>query len=141
MCYNVKKEWEGVQVMSNEENVSFDTEEKAEGEENIEEYAYKNVITKNGNTRLFSVIAVFFAALSVILSFVPWVGFIFGLVSIAFSLISRKKLGYFEGIALVGLIVGIFGFVFSFAGIILSASFADSGYFSFWSLLFGGLLI
>lgn len=127
--------------MNNEENVSFDTEEKVEGEEKIEEYAYKNVITKNGNTRLFSVISVAFAALSVILSFVPWVGFIFGLVSVGFSLISRKQLGYFEGLALVGLIVGIFGFVFSFAGIILSAVFANSGYFSFWSLLFGGLLM
>ena len=127
--------------MSNEEKMSFDTEEKVEAEENIEEYAYKNVITKNGNTRLFSVISVFFAALSVILSFVPWVGFILGLISIAFSLISRKKLGYFEGFALVGLIVGIFGFVFSFTGIILGAVISNSGYFSFWSLLFGGLLI
>ena len=127
--------------MSNEEKMSFDTEEKVEVEENIEEYAYKNVITKNGNTRLFSVISVFFAALSVILSFVPWVGFILGLISIAFSLISRKKLGYFEGFALVGLIVGIFGFVFSFAGIILGAVISNSGYFSFWSLLFGGLLV
>ena len=127
--------------MSNEEKMSFDTEEKVQAEENIEEYAYKNVITKNGNTRLFSVISVFFAALSVILSFVPWVGFILGLISIAFSLISRKKLGYFEGFALVGLIVGIFGFVFSFAGIILGAVISNSGYFSFWSLLFGGLLV
>lgn len=127
--------------MNNEENVSFDTEEKVEGEEKIEEYAYKNVITKNGNTRLFSVISVAFAALSVILSFVPWVGFIFGLVSVGFSLISRKQLGYFEGLAIVGLIVGIFGFVFSFAGIILGAVFANSGYFSFWSLLFGGFLM
>jgi hypothetical protein len=133
--------WEGVPFMNNEENVSFDTEEKVEGEEKIEEYAYKNVITKNSNTRLFSVISVAFAALSVILSFVPWVGLILGLVSVGFSLISRKKLGYFEVLALVGLIVGIFGFVFSSAGIILSAVFANSGYFSFWSLLFGGVLM
>ena len=127
--------------MSNDENMSFNTDEKTEGVENIEEYAYKNVITKNSNTRLFSLISVFFAAFSVILSFVPWVGFIFGLISIAFSLISRKKLGYFEGFALVGLIIGIFGFVFSFAGIILGTVISNSGYFSFWSLLFGGLLM
>jgi hypothetical protein len=127
--------------MNNEENTSFDTEKKVDGEGNIEEYAYKNVITKNSNTRLFSVISVAFAILSVIFSLVPWVGFILGFISVVFSVISRKQLGYFEGLALVGLIVGIFGFVFSFAGIILSAVFANSGYFSFWSLLFGGFLM
>ena len=61
--------------------------------------------------------------------------------AIIFSLISRKQLDYFEGLALVGLILGIFGFVFSITGIILGVVTEGSGYFNFWSLLFDGNLI
>ena len=127
--------------MNNNEKEFYDIEENENKEEIVEEYAYKNVITKKGNTRLFSLISVCLAALSVIVFLIPWLGLIFGLLSIGFSFISRRKLGYFEGLALVGLIIGIFGFVFSLTGIILGAVTSDSGYYNFWELLFGGFLI
>ena len=127
--------------MKNDETISNFAEEKEDSKENIEEYAYKNVIGKKGNTRIFSLVSVVCAALSVIFSFVPWLGLVLGLVAIGFSLVSRKELGYFEGLAIVGLIVGIFGFVFSLTGIILGVAIENSEYSNFWSLLFGGFLI
>jgi uncharacterized membrane protein len=139
--YNGKRNREGVYFMNSEENKSYGAEEKARTDEAVEEYAYKNVITKNGNTRLFSLISVVFSVLSLILSFIPWLGLVFGIVSVVFSLISRKQLGYFDGLAVVGLITAIFGLVFSLTGIILSISPVSSEYSNFWSLLFGGFLI
>lgn len=126
-------------VKNMEDNKSYNTDAKAETAENSEEYAYKNVISEKGNTRLYSVISLACAVLSVIFFFVPWLGLIFGIIAIGFSLISRKHLDYFEVLALVGLIVGIFGLVFSLTGIILGAVTESGGYFSFWSFLFSGI--
>ena len=42
-----------------------------------------------------------------------------GLGAIAFSLYSKRCLGYFDGLSLAGLMIGIFGVVFSVAALLL----------------------
>jgi hypothetical protein len=49
--------------------------------------------------------------------------------SIVFALISRKNIGYYDGLSLAGLIVGIFGIVFGVASIILGELLKNSEYF------------
>ena len=83
------------------------------------EYAYKNVMDGKQYKRTWSIISFALSIASVIFCFVPVVGLILGLAAIGFSLFSRKHLGYFDGLSLFGLMIGIFGSVFSVGAIVL----------------------
>ena len=66
--------------------------------------------------RGWSVISLFSGILAVLLCSVYYVGIPFAILSVVASLVSRRKLGYFDGLSLSGLLVGIVGCVFcSFA--------------------------
>ena len=79
------------------------------------EYAYKTVMDGKVKTRIWSVVSVILAALSVILCFIEELGIALGVASILTAIISRKNLGYFDKLSLGGLIGAIFGIVFSVA--------------------------
>lgn len=76
------------------------------------EYAYKTVIDGKGVSRIWSLVSLISAVLSVGLCFLPWLGLVFGILSVVFAVISRNNIGYFDTLGLAGLIVGIFGIVF-----------------------------
>ena len=98
----------------------FNENSKVESEESADsDFAYKSVIGGKKNTRLWSIISFVLALLSIPFCIVPVVGIITGLGAIAFSLYSKKCLGYFDGLSLAGLMIGIFGVVFSVAALIL----------------------
>ena len=42
-----------------------------------------------------------------------------GILSVVFAVVSRKTIGYFDGLAVAGLIIGIFGIVFGVSNMIL----------------------
>ena len=42
-----------------------------------------------------------------------------GVLAIVFAVVSRKTIGYFDGLAIAGLIIGIFGLVFGISNVIL----------------------
>lgn len=102
--------------MSQEFNENPNVESEATADS---DFAYKSVIGGKKNTRLWSIISFVLAILSVPFCAVPIVGIIMGLGAIAFSLYSKKCLGYFDGLSLAGLMIGIFGAVFSVAALIL----------------------
>ena len=73
-------------------------------------------------SRLWSVLALIAAALSILLCYLaPVVGIVLGIVAIALCVVSRLRIGYFDGFSIAALICAIFGIVFSIAFIILSA--------------------
>ena len=72
-------------------------------------------------SRIWSVSALILAILSVILCFLPVLSIILGVLAIGLSIVSRVKIGYFDGVGLAAIIVAIFGVVFAFAYIILEA--------------------
>ena len=84
-----------------------------------DKYVYKNVMNGKQNSRKWSVVSLILSLLSISLCFVPWLGIILGLTAIGFAVFSRKCIGYFDGFALAGLILGIFGTVFSITAMIL----------------------
>ena len=98
----------------------FNEETMAQSEETTgeESFVYKAVMKDDSNRRTFSVLSLILSVLSVFLFVIPWIGIILGFVGVGLSLISRKKLEYFDGLSLAGLIVGIFGIVFALAGFI-----------------------
>ena len=102
--------------MSQEFNENPNVESEATADS---DFAYKSVIGSKRNTRLWSIISFVLAILSIPFCAVPIAGIIMGLGAIAFSLYSKKCLGYFDGLSLAGLMIGIFGAVFSVAALIL----------------------
>lgn len=88
--------------------------------DSTENYVYKNVIKNNKDRRTFSVMALIMAILSLGFFWVPWVSFGLSGVSVILSLISRKKLSYFDFMSLWGIIISIFAIVFSATAVILT---------------------
>ena len=81
-----------------------------------------NIFDNRGRPKniIWSVISLISGILSITLSMLGWAGLILGVFAIASSVVARKKLGYFNGFAVAGLITGIFGTVSSIAIIIIS---------------------
>ena len=75
--------------------------------------------SERSRTRLWSVISLTLVILSAVLCPFWQVGVILGALGIGFALLSRHILGFFDGIALWGLVVGIFGFVFCLCSMVI----------------------
>lgn len=105
--------------MQSEFNEEVKTQDAEQTEENG--FAYKAVMKSEGKKRTFSIISLVLSVVSVCLFVLPWIGIILAVVGIVFSVLSRRNLGYFDKPSLAGLIVGIFGIVFSLAGLIVGS--------------------
>lgn len=83
------------------------------------DYLFK-MVTNNGRRKTYgwSVAAMVSGIISVICCCTGYAGVIFGVAAIIFAIISRKNLGYFDGMAVAGLVLGIIGFVLGIALII-----------------------
>ena len=73
-------------------------------------------------SRIWSVLSLLSSVLSVLLCSFYYVSLPLALLGIVFSLISRRTRGFFDGIAVGGLIVGISGAVFGIFSMILNLS-------------------
>lgn len=84
------------------------------GENNIneEDYAFQTVM-RNGKpkTLSLSLASIIMGILSVTFGFLGWSGIILGICAVVLAILSRRRLGYFDGMSVGGLILGIFGFV------------------------------
>ena len=75
---------------------------------------YYELFDKNKQkTMIWSVLSLIFGIVSIICCCYGWLGIVLSAASIAFAVVSRVNLKYFDGMALAGLIIGIFGMVFS----------------------------
>ena len=90
-------------------------------EENKSEY--KTVMDGVPRSRGWSLAAVIIGILSVLLSAIPFVGPVLGLIAVLTSVISRRHLGYFDGVAIGGIILGAIGFVFGLTSILFALLF------------------
>lgn len=72
-------------------------------------------------TIAFSILSLIFGIFSLVICCCSgWIAVIFGLSAIVLSLISRRHLGYFDGMSVAGLVLGISGTVFGLVTIVLS---------------------
>ena len=95
-----------------------------------DEYVYKKVMLTKKNSRAWSVASIALSLVSLILCPVYWLKIILSATSIVFALVSRKNIGYFDGLSLAGLIVGIFGIVFGILGIVMTELLSNNDYFN-----------
>ena len=68
----------------------------------------------------WSVASMVLGIFSIVYCIVPFVGLLFSTLAIALSVVARKKLKYFDGMAIAGLILGIFGAVIGITVIVLA---------------------
>ncbi len=89
-----------------------------------EDFSLKNIVKNKEKNRIFSVISILLATLSLVLCFLPVFGMILSIISVAFTIISRRVLGYFEGLAIAGLVIGVFGLVFCICSLCFDSFFS-----------------
>ena len=99
---------------------SGDDEQEGKGEESTYSAPIQEIDNGNNKTLLWSVLSLIFGIASVICCCFLGGGIVLAVVSIIFSFVARKKLGYFDGLAIAGLILGIFGIVFGISAIIFT---------------------
>lgn len=71
-------------------------------------------------TLAFSIVSLVTGILSILCCCFTFIGLPLGIIAIVFSVVSRKKLGYFDGMAVAGLVLGIFGAVIGTVVFIIS---------------------
>ena len=98
-------------------NEEFNYKESTE-----EEYLYKSVIEGKKKSRVWSVVSLICSIISLLCCCFPVMGIVLGILAIIFAVVSRSSIGYFDGLAIAGLIVGIFGLVFSVAIFVIANS-------------------
>ncbi len=84
-----------------------------------DDYLFRTV-NPNGRRKTYgwSVASLVCGILSVICCCVGYGAVVLGVLAIVFSIISRKNLGYFDGMAIAGLVLGIIGFFLGIAIIV-----------------------
>ena len=85
------------------------------------DYLYK-MVTNNGRRKTYgwSVASLVCGIISLVCCCTGYAGVILGTLAIIFAIVSRKNLGYFDGMAVAGLVLGIIGFVLGLALIIFA---------------------
>ena len=79
---------------------------------NSDERVYRNEpLQIPRKTRGWSVASLVLSIISVVCCCLPVLSIVVGALSILFAIISRINLGYFDGLAIAGIVVGIFGLV------------------------------
>ena len=103
---------------------------KEEKQEN--RYAYAAIMNDPAHPKsmVYSIIALVAGILSTVLCCTAYGGLFFGVVAVVFAIVSKKHLGYFDTMTIVGLILGIFGFLFSLVALIISLALFNNE--SFW---------
>ena len=83
---------------------------------NEQEYAFQT-LTRNGRPKTlgWSVASMVVGIVSVVCCCFGWSGIVLGIGAVLLSIVSRKTLGYFDGMSIAGLVLGIFGLVFGIA--------------------------
>lgn len=80
-------------------------------------------------TRAWSVAALVLSILSLLCCCFNWLGLGLGILAIVFSVVSRKSLGYFDGMAVAALVVGIIGTVFGLSLVIMTPIIENSEFY------------
>ena len=89
--------------------------------EKKEEVRYEDIFDKEKPKTLgWSVASMIFGILSLICCCIPFGGLFFSAAAIVLAVVARKTLKYFDGMAIAGLILGIFGAVMGVTGVVFT---------------------
>ena len=100
-------------------------ENKKPGGNEDEDFLYKTVMDGKEKSRVWSVASCAAAVISILCSLFTYPAVVLGVFAIAFALFSRRNIGYFDGLALAGMIIGIAGIVFGIGSLVFN-NFAEN---------------
>ena len=103
-------------------------DEYIKSEENASDEVYVPASGKRA-TKAWSIAALVLSILSLLCCCFDWLGLGLGVLAIVFSVVSRKSLGYFDGMAVAALVVGIIGAVFGLSSIITTPIIENSEFY------------
>lgn len=83
-------------------------------------------------SRIVSILSLIASVLSILICPFYYVGVALGAVGVVLAVVSSVRLGYFDKLSLFGLILGIFGFIFSLFVLALDVS-------GVWGMIFGSV--
>jgi hypothetical protein len=106
-------EWNNGFENNSENNNSENFQNSENRYQNEQEYAFQ-MVTRNGKpkTKGWAVASMVLGIISVVCCCFGWSGILLGVGAVILAIVSRRNLGYFDGMTIAGLILGIFGFVF-----------------------------
>ena len=105
-------------------------------EESSSEYAFQTV-TRSGKPKTigWSLASLICGIAALITSVFGWPGIVLGVLAIAFAVVSRIVLGYFDGMLTFGFILGIHGIFIALASTILVANLGDGEHSNLWDYI------
>lgn len=129
-----------------QKNEGFNNQGSPEADEfqsnawNENDYVYQTIM-RNGmpKTKSFSVVSLIIGIFSAVCCCFGWSGLILGALAILFSVLSRRRLGYFDGMSIAGLVLGIFGFVIGAVITIVSLSLPEEFWEEFYKSYYEAL--
>lgn len=80
-------------------------------------------------TKAWSIAALVLSIISLLCCCFDWLALGLGVLAIIFSVVSRKSLGYFDGMAVAALVVGIIGSVFGLTSIVMTPIIVNSEFY------------
>jgi hypothetical protein len=86
-----------------------------------QDYAF-HTLMKNGRPKTigWSVASLVVGVISLVCCCLGWSGVVLGALAVVFAILSRRMLGYFDGLSIAGMVLGIFGFVLGAALIFIT---------------------
>ena len=117
--------------MSEKFDKRYATEEEASSD-----YAFQTV-TRSGKPKTigWSLASLLCGIAALITSVFGWPGIVLGVLAIAFAVVSRIVLGYFDGMLTFGFILGIHGLFIGLASTILVANIGDGEHSNLWDYI------
>ena len=94
--------------------------------QNGTQYSYHAVMDVKSNNRGFAIASMVLGIVAIVCCCFYYVGLVAAVLAIVFSVISRVRMGYFDGFAVAGLIMGIIGLVFGVAILIVEVIFTEA---------------
>ncbi len=89
-------------------------------------YSYRTVMDVKSRNRGFAIASMVLGIISIVCCCSYYVGLTAAVLSIVFAVVSRVRMGYFDGFAVAGLITGIIGVVFGVALIVVDIMFVEA---------------
>ncbi len=123
-------------VMDNNQNNFSNEQNNVGGDTPLFTQAYIEV---KSNKRGFAVASLVLGILSIVCCCLSYAGFVMALLAVIFAVVSKTKMGYFDPLAVAGLVLGIIGLVFG-AAIIICDLLARFGVFSEFEEMFNEFL-
>lgn len=94
--------------------------------QNETDYSYKNVMEVRSKNRGFAIASMILGIISIVCCCIYYIGLAAAVLAIVFAVISRVRMGYFDGFAIAGLITGIIGAVFGIAMLVVEIFFVEA---------------